>query len=98
MPRRPGRITHVVQTIEECDQVEILFRICLGRRDLEASVCRHAVLPGVRCGRLDRVRMEVVAYELRLRECLRHQDGGPAGAAPDIATPGAALQLFDDTV
>src|SRR5690242_11006631 len=42
--RRPGRVAHVVETVEEGDQVEILLRIFLGRRDLEAGICRDAML------------------------------------------------------
>ena len=39
--------------VEESDQIEILLRISLGRRDPEAGVCRDAVLPGMGRGVLD---------------------------------------------
>ena len=38
---------------KKSDQIEILLRISLGRRNLEAGVCRDAVLPGMRRGVLD---------------------------------------------
>ena len=47
---------------------------------------------------LDRTRMEVIADELRIRERLRHDHGGPAVAAADIGNPGAALQFFDHAI
>ena len=53
MSRRTRRVAHVVQTIEEGDQIEIPLSVALGRRDFEAGVCRDAVLPGMRGGVLD---------------------------------------------
>src|SRR5215470_8112871 len=98
MRRRTHRVAHVVQTVEEGDQIEILLRITLCRRDLEASVCRDAMLPGMRRGALDRARVKVVTDELRLRERLRHQNGGPAMPTPDVGDFGAALQFCNDAV
>src|SRR5262249_61121863 len=87
------RIAHVVKAVEERDQIEILLRIFLGGRDLEASVCRDPVLPGMCSGVLDRTRMKVVANELRVRKGLRHDGGGPAMTASDIGHFGAPFQL-----
>ena len=53
MSRRTRWVGHVMQTVEESDQIEILLRISLGRRDPEAGVCRDAVLPGMGRGVLD---------------------------------------------
>ena len=63
MSRCTRRVAHVVQTIEESDQIEILLRVTLGRCDLEAGVCRDAVLTGMRRGVLDRARVKVVTDE-----------------------------------
>src|ERR1700730_11647121 len=98
MRRRARGVAHVVQAVEEGYEVEILLRIFLGSRDLEAGVCRCAMLPGMRRGLLDRVRVEVVADELRVGEGLRHQDGGPTMAAPDIGDFRALLPFFDYAV
>src|SRR5215470_12440138 len=98
MRRRTHRVAHVVQTVEKGDQIEILLRITLGRRDLEAGVCRDAVLPGMRRSVLDRAWVKVVTDELRLRKRLRHQYGGPAVPAPDVGDFGAALQFCNHAV
>src|SRR6516225_11552210 len=98
MSRRARRVAHVVQTIEESYQIEILVRVFLGRRDLEAGVCRDAVLPGMRRGVLDRARVKVVTDELRLRERLCHQYGGPPVPAPDIGDFCTSLQFRNDAV
>src|SRR6266481_3691334 len=95
MRRRARGVAHVVQAVEEGYKVEILLRVFLGRRDLEAGVC---MLPGMRRGLLDRARMEVVADELRIGESLGHQHGGPAVTAPDISYLRAAFQLVDNTI
>src|SRR5215472_8157404 len=51
------------------------------------------MLPGVRRGLLDRVRMKVVADKLRLREGFGHQHGRPAVTAPDIGDFGTRCNL-----
>jgi hypothetical protein len=61
---RSGGVGHVVQAVEERDQIEILLRILFGRRNLKAGVCRDAVPPGVRCCVLDSARVEVASDEL----------------------------------
>src|SRR5262245_27411403 len=98
MSRRTRGIAHVVKTVKESDEIELLLRITLGRRDLEASVSCDAMLPSMRPSMLDRTRVKVVANELRVRERLGHQHGGPAMPAPDIGNLGAAFQFFDDAV
>src|SRR5207302_5306435 len=92
--RGTRRVAHVVQAVEECDQIEILLGIFFRRSDLEASVCRDPVLPSMRCSVLDRARMEVVADKLRVRKGLCHNGGGPAMTASDIGYFGAMFQLF----
>ena len=57
------RIAHVVQTIEECHEVQIRLRVVLGRAHLEPDV-GEIVLARVRLGVLDRAGMEVVPDEL----------------------------------
>jgi hypothetical protein len=58
------RVGPVVQAVEERDQIEILLRILFGRRDLEAVFAVTPCPRGVRCGVLDRARVEVVSDEL----------------------------------
>src|SRR6516225_1529297 len=95
---RARRVAHVVQAVEKGDEIEILFRIILGRPDLEAGIRRDIVRSGVRSRVLDRARVEVVTDKLRVRKRLRHDYGGQALTAPDIGYPAAALELFDDAV
>src|SRR6516162_8963751 len=83
---RARRVAHVVQAVEKGDEIEILFRIILGRPDLEAGIRRDIALSGVRSRVLDRARVEVVTDKLRVRKRLRHDYGGQALTAPDIAT------------
>jgi hypothetical protein len=97
MPGHTDRIRHVVQAVEECDQVEILARVADRVSDLEArirSTCRRRFLG---CD-TDRFVVIVVADELRIRICQRHQDGAGAVPAPDVGHLGSALQLVDDAV
>src|SRR5215831_12623397 len=98
MSRRTRGIAHVVKTVKESDEIELLLRITLGRRDLEASVSCDAMLPGVCRSILDRTRVKVIANELRVRKRLGHQHRRPAMPAPNIGDFGAALQFFDDAV
>jgi len=92
------RVAHIVQTVKESYEIEVPFRITLGRRDLETGVCRDPMFPSMGLGVFDRARMEVVANELRIREGPGHQHSGPAVAAPDIGDFGPTLQLIDDAV
>src|ERR1700730_9165803 len=92
------RIAHVVQTVEEGNEVQPGLGEVLRCAHFEARVPRHAMRTGVCAGSLDRRRMEVVSDELRLRERLGHRDGRPAMSAPDIGYLGATIELVGDAV
>ena len=70
---RSHGVAHVVQTVKERDQIEILLRILLSRRHLKSGVRNNTMLAGVRSGLLDRPRMEVVTNEITpfINVCLR---------------------------
>jgi hypothetical protein len=55
--RRARGIAHVMQAVEEGNQIEILLRVTLGRRNLETGIRRDAMFPGMGRGLLDRARM-----------------------------------------
>ena len=58
------RVAHVMQAVEEGDEIEFLLRIILGRPDLEAGIGRDTVFFGVRLRVPYRARVEVVPDEL----------------------------------
>jgi hypothetical protein len=91
VPRRPDRIAHVVQAVEEGDEVKV-FRRVVGRcRRFEPRVGRSTVLLRMDAGLGDRVEVEVIADEIRFRESLRHDDGREAVAAAHVSDCGALL-------
>src|SRR5580693_3673869 len=98
MRRRACRVAHVVQAVEEGDEIEILLRIIFCRSDREPGISNDPVLTCMRLGVLDRARVEIVTDKLGVRKSGRHDYGGHAVAAPDIGHPGSALELFDDAI
>ena len=82
-----------MQAVEASDQIEVLAGVVLGEPHLEFRVGADAMLGGVRGGVADRVGVEVVADELRLRERLGHQDGRPAVSAADVGHARAGFEL-----
>ena len=60
---RSGRVAHVVQAIEEGDQIKLFVRVVGGRRDVELDPVGDAGLLGPLAGGLDRLRMAVVSVD-----------------------------------
>src|SRR5271163_555742 len=97
MRGRADRIAHVVQAIEEGDQVES-SRVSLGRSALEGGAIGDASFARRFAGTIDRRLMIVEAKELRFRKRFRHQDYRSAVAASDVRDARAALELLLDAV
>src|SRR4051794_33510868 len=95
MTRGAGRIRHVVQTVEECDEVVIAAPVRRGVGNLEADIVdtdRRRTL----AGRIDRWIVVVDADELRLRKGLRHKDCARTVPAADIGGPATGGEFLDD--
>src|SRR5215469_11877801 len=92
------RIAHVVQAVEEGNEIKVPVWVVLSCANLKPGVSRDPVFPGMGPGMLDRARMKVVTDKLRVRIRLCHDHGGHAVAASDIGNPCAALQLGDDAI
>ena len=98
MRGRARGVAHIVQTVEERDEIEVLLLVILRRPDFEPGIRRRTVLASVGLGVLDRTRMKIVADELRVGKSLRHDRGRYAMAAADIGDLGAFLQFGNDAV
>jgi hypothetical protein len=85
------RIAHVVQAIEEANEVIVLYRVGLCGVDVEL----HAIVqPRILCRLtrgLDRAGVIFESKETRVGKCLRHQPRGDAVTAADVRDLGAAL-------
>ena len=92
------RIAHVVQAIEEGDQVVAGAGEILGACDLEPDAAEHASLARRLARRLDRLGVVVEADEGRVGERLGHEEGRGAVAAADIGHRRAPLELGDHAV
>lgn len=66
MRGRARGVAHIVQAIEEGDEIEVPFRIVLGGADLEPAVGADTMLAGMSLSVLDRARVKIVAYKLQL--------------------------------
>src|SRR5437764_9214575 len=98
MRRCAGGIPHVVQAIEEGDEIETFSWIIRRGSDLEFCIGRDAILGGVPIRGFNRAWVEVVADKLRVRESLCHQHRRYAMAASDIGDPRTAFELGNHTV
>ena len=58
------RVTHVVQTVEACNQIEVGFLDILGIRLLKAYAIRHSVCGGMPICLLRGRRMEIVSDKM----------------------------------
>src|SRR5258708_11455055 len=86
-------ITHVLQTIEHCDQVIVPARKCFGLRDAKIETNLKTLFGGDCAGAVDGFVVTVKAKELRFWEGLSHQYGGGTLAAPNIGDARAGLEL-----
>src|ERR1700720_3274068 len=90
-----NRITHIVQTIEHCDQVIVFAWICFGFRDAKVGANLEALFNGSCASALDRFVVIVKTKELRFWKGFSHQHCGCTLATPYIgdARPGLELCL-----
>ncbi len=88
------RITHVVQAIEDGDEVVVLSRILLGRGLLERNPIGDTCKFGGITGCFDRFIVIIESEELRLRECFCHQDSRSALPAAYVRDPRAGFEFF----
>ena len=86
----PG-ITHVMQTVEACHEVEAEFLDVLGARLLKAYAITQPMCDGMSIRLFNGRRMEIVPDKLTVGESLRHQESRKADAAADIGDLGPRL-------
>ena len=95
--RNAHRVTHVVETVEEADEV-VGSRVLLRVRDREVGAVRDSRLFCARLRGFDRRSVKVETVDCRLRVRVRHHhDRGPVTAA-DVGDPRAVLQPLLDPV
>src|SRR3984885_16031398 len=92
------RITHIVQTIKNRDQVVVFAGKCFGLRDAKVDANLEALLSEGCTGALDGFVVIVKAKKLRFWEGFSHQHGGRTLAAPNIGDARAGLELGLDAV
>ena len=98
MRRGPHWIAHVVQGVEDTDEVVALAREVLRAGHLEAdAVADPRALGGALC-RLDRRGVVIEADELGVRVGLGHHDRRGAVSAPDVGDPSPRQQLLLDAL
>ena len=97
MGARTGRITHVVQAVEEADQVVVAVERCRGG-GLEADPVGEAGFGGSLAGRVDRSLVGVEADDAGGRVGLGEQQGRGAAPAADIGDPGAGCEFGLDPI
>jgi hypothetical protein len=90
---RPDRVTHVVQAVEEADEVVILARVVLRARFGELRVPGDALGLGDLLRPLDRRVVVVEPVDRGLRIRLRHQDRRDPVPAADVGHLGAGAEL-----
>src|SRR5579884_2433496 len=96
--RRGARgIPHVVQAIEERNEIIVLARIVLGFRDLETDAVGNAGILCALLGGFDGFVMIIEGKKLGLGIMLRHQNGGSAETAADIGHARAVLEFGFNT-
>ena len=90
MPGDADRVTHVVQTVEEADQVVFVAEL-RSTRNLERHATSEVFGRGGSARRLDRTSVEIEPGDGRLRKRLRHDRRGVAEPTPDIGNASAGL-------
>ena len=91
MTRATSRITHVMQTVEACHEVEAGFLYVLGTRLLKAYAITKPMCDSMSIRLFNGRRVEIVSYELTFGKSLRHQQSRKAYAAADIGDLGTRL-------
>jgi hypothetical protein len=66
---RPDRVTHIMQTIKDCNQIVISAWEFFRLGNFEANAVGDSVAPGKFLGRFNRLVVIVESEELRVREC-----------------------------
>ena len=97
MGARTGRVTHVVEAVEEADQVVAAIERRRGG-DLEADPVGKAGVGGALAGCVDRALVGVEADDGRRRVRLGEQQRRRAVPAADVGDPGAGGELGLDAV
>ena len=85
------RITHVMQTVEACHEVEAGFLNVLGARLLKAYAITQPMCDGMSICLFDGRRVEIVPDKLTFGKSLRHQHSRKADAAANISDLGTRL-------
>src|SRR5579871_4213 len=96
--RRPYRISHIMQAIEDRHKVVVAPWETLCGRHFKCDAVLHAVFPRGFTRSFDRLIVIVESYESRPGECLRHQDGGRAFSATDVSNVGTYFEFLFYTV
>src|ERR1700693_2490736 len=87
------RITHVMQTIEHCNQVVVLTWKGFGLRDTKVEANLETFFNGSCAGALDGFVVIVKAEEFRFWEVFSHPHGGRTLSATHIGDARASLEL-----
>ena len=96
VPDRIDRAAHVMQAVEEADQIVVAPGVGVGFRDLEIHPILNTGVARDLVGRCNRCLMNVESPEPALGECLGHQHGRMTMPSSDIGHLGAGRQLFGD--
>ena len=87
----PDRVTHVVETVKEADEVELAPE-GIGGGDLEMDAVADSGDPGAFACSVDRRRVEVEAVQLGIGVGLSHHHRGDAVPTTDISDLGPAVR------
>src|SRR5690606_5903691 len=93
VPGNADRVAHIVQRVENADQIEIALGDVGGTHGLEANIV-EAGIASLRTRGVDRRHMEIETAKRRLRKGLRHQHRRRAITAANVRDSRAALQFF----
>jgi hypothetical protein len=96
VPSGIDRPAHVVQAIEEADQIVVILRVVIGLQDLEGHTIVDAGILGYLSGCGNRPLMNVEPPEPARRIGLGHQDGRVAVTTPDVGHSSASGEFLGD--
>src|SRR5262245_21272834 len=94
MSRGAHRVSHVVQTVKETNQVKTFGGITHGAGHLETHTILDLPISRITAGACDRFLMIIETPKARPRKRLCHEDCGMTMTAADIGNFGADAQFF----